>query len=117
MTEKKYLKKEIQSDINYVFEGSIESLIRCLRERQKNATDKGFINVEIDQVCRGYGDSETEYILVGEILETDSEFEKRTEKEEKAKERKKIVKANKKEKELKQLRKLQEKYPDEAKGK
>jgi len=117
MTEKQYLKKEIQSDINYAFEGSLESLIRCLRKKQKDATDEGFINIKIEQNYRGYGDCETEYILIGEILETDKQFETRIEKNKKAKDRKKIVRAKKKEKELEQLKKLQEKYPDEAKGK
>ncbi len=107
MDEKKWITEKIEDIHSYTIEGPLSDLIKGLQKIFDEYTNKGFINLRLEDAT-DYDETSTRFGLYGDRIETDREFEKRLEKTKKDKERQAKYKERDKERRAIQKQKEQE---------
>lgn len=111
-----HIEKEIEN-LNGLFDDqSLDYIIQELTKKKEKYSQEGYIRLWIRMDYPYPHDNYVDYLLWGERLENDKEYDKRVRKLEKEKSVKKKNLQLQKEQEIAELKKLMEKYPEEIKN-
>jgi len=105
--KKKYIREQVTTFSPHDLTGNIEIAIQLLKNYNDDYELQGYKNIHIDF---GSYFGKNNYTVTGERLETDKEFQRRVNKEEKLKNEKKLSNIAKETAERKQLERLVKKY-------